>query len=187
MDQRGLVERAAKGDHNAFAELVPAVYPRLSGIAQLILRDPELARDAAQETLIRAWRDLPGLRDPDRFDAWLHRLVVRTSLNLIRRRRRRPIEVEITPLETPSVADESGQIVDRQVLAEGLLALPPEWRAIVVLHFYVGLSLPETAQAMGLPVGTVKSRLHRSLAILRVAIGLEDASIPAPVRGGQTA
>ena len=187
MDQRGLVERAAKGDHDAFAALAPAVYPRLSGVAQLILRDRELARDAVQESLIRAWRDLPGLRDPDRFDAWLHRLVVRTSLNLIRHRRHRPIEIEIQQLTTPSVEDESGHIADREAIDEGLRGLPPEWRAIVVLHYYVGLSLPETARALDLPVGTVKSRLHRSLATMRDAIGLDEPTIRAQVPRGQTA
>jgi RNA polymerase sigma-70 factor, ECF subfamily len=187
VDQRGLVERAAKGDHDAFAALARAVLPRLSGVAQLILRDRELARDATQDTLIRAWRDLPGLRDPDRFDAWLHRLAVRTSLNLIRHRRRRPIEVEITPLDVPSVPDESGLVADREALDDCLRRLAPEWRAIVILHFYLGLSLPETAHALGLPVGTVKSRLHRSLATMREAIGLESPPIQAPVRGGRTA
>ena len=83
------------------------------------------------------------------------RLVVRTSLNLIRRRRRRPIEIEIKSLDVPSVEDESGRVADREVIDEGLRRLPPEWRAIVVLHFYVGLSLPETALALGIPVGTV--------------------------------
>ena len=74
MDQRGIVERARRGDHDAFASLVDVHLARLDAAARLILRDPELARDAVQEALIRAWRDLPGLRDPDRFDAWLHRL-----------------------------------------------------------------------------------------------------------------
>lgn len=136
---------------------------------------------------MRAWRDLPALRDQDRFDAWLHRLVVRTSLNLIRRRRRRPIEIEIKPLNVPSVEDESRHVADREVIDQGLRKLPPAWRAIVVLHFYVGLSLPETAHALGLPVGTVKSRLHRSLATLRMAIDIDEPSISAHVRGGQTA
>jgi RNA polymerase sigma-70 factor (ECF subfamily) len=187
VDQRGLVERAAKGDHDAFAVLAPVVLPRLSGVAQLILRDPELARDAVQETLIRAWRDLPGLRDADRFDAWLYRLVVRTSLNLIRSRRRRPIEIEIKPLDVPAVEDETGPIADRELIDEALRLLPPDRRAIIVLHFYVGLSLPETARALGLPLGTAKSRLHRSLATMRTAIGLEEPTIPTHARKGHPA
>ena len=75
MDQRELVDRAKWGDPDGFARLVDPALARLDAAARLILRDPELARDAVQETLIRAGRELLGLRDPDRFDAWLHRLV----------------------------------------------------------------------------------------------------------------
>jgi RNA polymerase sigma-70 factor (ECF subfamily) len=98
VDRRELVERAGGGDHDAFAVLATAAAPRLDSAARLILRDPELARDAVQNALVRAWRDLPGLRDPDRFDAWLHRLLVNSCLDEARRRRRRPIEVEIDPI-----------------------------------------------------------------------------------------
>ena len=101
MDQRVLVERARQGDHDAFAKLVDPSLARLDAAARLILRDAELARDAVQETLIRAWRDLPGLRDPERFDAWIHRLTVNACLDLARRRRRRPIEVELNPIDSP--------------------------------------------------------------------------------------
>src|SRR4026207_2111689 len=91
VDQRELVERASNGDHDAFAVLVGVSVARLEAVARLILRDQELARDAVQDALIRAWRDLPGLRDPERFDAWLHRLLVNARLDLARRRgRRRP-------------------------------------------------------------------------------------------------
>src|SRR6478609_6581173 len=109
MDQRGLVERARGGDHDAFAELARAAVVRLDRAARLILRDPELARDAVQDGLIRAWRDLRKLRDPDRFDAWLYRLTVHACLDQVRRRRRRPIEVELTPLQTPAMPDSSAE------------------------------------------------------------------------------
>ena len=105
MDQRDLVDRAGRGDHDAFARLVDASIARLEAVARLILRDPELARDAVQDAYIRAWRDLPGLRDPERFDAWLHRLTVNASLDVVRRRRRRPVEVDIEPISPPSVSD----------------------------------------------------------------------------------
>lgn len=95
MDQRWLVEQARRGDHDAFATLAGAAIARLDAAARLILRDPELARDAVQEAFVRAWRDLPGLRDPDRFDAWIHRLTVHACIDAARRRRRRPVEVEL--------------------------------------------------------------------------------------------
>ena len=116
VDQRVLVERARQGDHDAFAKLVDPALARLDAAARLILRDAELARDAVQETLIRAWRDLPGLRDPDRFDAWLHRLTVNACLDLARRRRRRPIEVELTAIDSPTTADHAGALADRELV-----------------------------------------------------------------------
>ena len=102
MDQRDLVERAKRGDHDAFAVLAGAAVARLDAAARLILRDPELARDAVQDGFIRAWRNLPALRDPDRFDAWLRRLVVNACIDITRRRRHRAIEVELTPIDSPA-------------------------------------------------------------------------------------
>ena len=186
MDQRGIVERARLGDHDAFASLVDVHLARLDAAARLILRDHELARDAVQETLVRAWRDLPTLRDPARFDAWLHRLLVNACLDLIRRRRRRAHEVELTPLHAPSSADFSGGVIDRDLLDRALRALEPDWRALVVLHYYLGMPLPEVAADLGIPLGTAKSRLHRAMGVLRSTVMAESdapATVPAATEG----
>jgi len=188
VDQRGLVERARAGDHDAFTALVDATIARLDTIARLVLRDRELARDAVQEALIQAWRDLPGLRDPNRFDAWLHRLTMRTCLDLVRRRKRRAIEVELDVLDMSGSADPSPAIADRELLDEALGRLDPDHRAVVVLHYLLGLPVPEVALVLGIPTGTAKSRLHYSLATMRSVV-LGQAPVPAQTRqpGGQTA
>ena len=189
MDQRGFVERAQRGDHDAFAVLAEAALTRLDAAARLILRDAELGRDAVQEALIRAWRDLPGLRDPDRFDAWLYRLTVNACLDQARRRRRRPIEVELTPIQMGTAGDDAGDparvFADRQQLDEALGRLEPEWRAIVVLHYYVGMPLPQVASLLGIPLGTAKSRLHRSLSAMRISVTSDAVRTPSPLREGQ--
>jgi RNA polymerase sigma-70 factor, ECF subfamily len=187
VDQRTLVERAQRGDHEAFAALAADAIARLDAAARLILRDPDLARDAVQEACIRAWRDLPWLRDPDKFDAWLHRLTVNACLDVLRRRKRRPVEVELTPVIVASVDDASSLIAQRDSLDRALRALEPEWRAIVVLHYYLGMPLPEVADALGIRLGTAKSRLHRSLSILRSVMVLAEAPATARVPEGQYA
>ena len=176
MGQRALVERARGGDHDAFAALVRASVARLDAAARLILRDRELAADAVQEAYIRAWRNLPGLRDPGRFDAWLHRLLVRSCIDALRHRRARPIEVELLPLDGPTGCDPASDVIDRELIDDALRRLDPTWRAVVVLHFFLGMPLPEAASVLGIPLGTAKSRLHRSLGLMRLAITDEVAS-----------
>ena len=173
MDQRDLVERAGRGDHDAFSALVGATIAGLEAVARLILRDHELARDAVQDAYIKAWRDLPGLREPDRFEAWLHRLLVNTCLDTLRKRRRRPMEVELAPIAPPSVGDETGWIADRDQLERGFRRLDPDQRAVLVLHYYVGMSVPKVAETLGVPLGTAQSRLGRALATLRTTLGPE--------------
>ena len=170
MDQRGLVERARGGDHDAFAVLARAAAGRLDAAARLIVRDPDLVHDAVQDALIRAWRDLSSLRDPARFDAWLHRLTVNACLDLLRRRRRRAVEVELGPLHAPAGPDLAREVVDRDELDAALRRLEPELRAIVVMHYFLGLPVPEIAATLRIPDGTVKSRLHRALGLLRVTV-----------------
>jgi RNA polymerase sigma-70 factor (ECF subfamily) len=187
VDQRALVGRARRGDHDAFAALVDPSLARLDAAARLILRDPELARDAVQEALIRAWRDLPGLRDPDRFEAWLHRLTVNACLDLVRRRRRRAIEVELTPIDSPATADPSGALADREVVDTALKRLDAGHRAVVALHYLLGMPLTDVAAALGIPIGTAKSRLHYALAAMRMSVTAEPDPAPAPATGGQVA
>jgi RNA polymerase sigma-70 factor (ECF subfamily) len=161
------VDRAGRGDHDAFATLVRGIVARLDGAARLILRDPELARDAVQEALVQAWRDLPGLRDPDRFEAWIHRITVRSCLTILRRRRRRVIEVELDPTAEVPIADAGSLVIDRDQVERALRRLEPGMRAVVVAHYFLGQPLPEVAGALGIPLGTAKSRLHRSLLAMR--------------------
>jgi RNA polymerase sigma-70 factor (ECF subfamily) len=187
VDQRGLVERARAGDHDAFSALVDLTVARLDAAARLVLRDPELARDAVQETLIRVWRDLPGLRDPDRFDAWLHRLTINACLDVARRRQRQRIEVELTPLDMPTVSDPSTALANRQLVDEAMQRLDPGHRAVVVLHYFLGMPLSEVAASIGIPVGTAKSRLHYALVTMRAGLLADPVSIPTRVVGGQSA
>jgi len=187
VDQRELVERAGRGDHDAFGQLVRGRIARLDAAARLILRDPELARDAVQEALVGAWRDLPGLRDPDSFDAWIHRITVRSCLGILRRRRRRVVEVELTPMADVPAGDTDSYIVDRDEVERALRRLQPDQRAVVVLHYFLGLPLPETAEALGIPLGTAKSRLHRSLAAMRADLNIVSSLEAAELPRGQIA
>ena len=187
MNQRDDVTRASRGDHDAFAALVDARLARLDAAARLILRDGELARDAVQEALIRAWRDLPGLRDPDRFDAWLHRLTVNACLDLLRRRRRRPIEVELQAIDAPAGSDTFARLAVREQVDDALGRLDPGHRAVVALYYLLDMPLTEVAASLGIPVGTAKSRLHYGLAAMRSAALSEPETTTAQVPGGQPA
>jgi RNA polymerase sigma-70 factor (ECF subfamily) len=188
VDQRDLVERARQGDHDAFTALAGPALARLDAAARLILRDPELARDAVQDGFIRAWRNLPALRDPDKFDAWLRQLVVHACIDITRRRRRRAFEVELTPIDAPAIGDIAGAIADRELLDDALRRLDPEWRAVVVLHYFPGMPLPDVASTLGIPRGTAKSRLHRSLGAMRASIAADAVvTTTGTVAGGQYA
>jgi RNA polymerase sigma-70 factor (ECF subfamily) len=187
VDQRAFVEQAQRGDHDAFAVLARSAVARLDAAARLILRDPDLAHDAVQEGLLRGWRDLRSLRDPDRFDAWLRQLVVHACIDILRRRRHRAIEVELSPIDDPTVVDIAPAIVDREVLDRALQRLDPENRAIVVMHYYLGMPLPDVARTLGIPLGTAKSRLHRSIQAMRLTIQPDETPEMSPIRGGQFA
>ena len=184
---RDLVEQAQRGDREAFAILARSHGDRLMQIAQRILRDVGRAEDAVQQTLVIAWRELPGLRDPDRFEAWLHRLTVNACLDLARRRRRRPIEVELDPIDSPATSDVSAALADRELVNGALLRLDPDHRAVVAMHYLLDMPLPEVAAALRIPPGTAKSRLHYALAAMRRSVTAEPETAPTPVPGGQVA
>ncbi|HEY7463675.1 MAG TPA: sigma-70 family RNA polymerase sigma factor [Candidatus Limnocylindria bacterium] len=183
MAQRELIELAQAGDREAFSALAASVVDRLYATAVLILRDHSMADDATQETIVRAWRDLPSLRDPDRFDAWLRRLLVNACRDEGRRQRRRRPEMQLLPTHEPMVPDTSGQLADRDALERGFRRLSADHRTAVVLHHYLGLPLPEIADATGVPVGTVKSRLHHAIRAMRAALEA-DARSAGMTRGG---
>jgi RNA polymerase sigma-70 factor (ECF subfamily) len=172
---RVLVEQAMAGDRGAFNELARLSIARLYAVAQLILRDPDRASDATQEALVAAWRDLLALRDADRFEAWVHRVLVRACHREARRdRQRRTVEIRELRLDDHVGADELPGVFDRDQLERGFRRLGVEERAIVVLHHAEGFPLTEIADILGLPVGTVKSRLHRSIRTMRAALDADS-------------
>jgi RNA polymerase sigma-70 factor (ECF subfamily) len=184
--QTALVERARRGDREAFGVLAGGSVDRLYAIARLILRDAELAEDATQEALVRAWSGLPRLRDPERFDAWLYRLVVHACADVGRHRRRWRAEITLLPVE-PAEPDRASELADRDLLERGLRRLSDAQRTILVLHFYVGLSPGETADALDIPVGTAKSRLHYAIAALRAVLEAEERSVARTLPEGRMA
>jgi RNA polymerase sigma-70 factor (ECF subfamily) len=184
--QTALVDRARRGDHEAFGVLAGGAVDRLYAVARLILRDTDLAEDATQDALVRAWRDLPALRDVARFDAWLYRLLVRSCADIGRRRRRWRAEVTVLPKE-PTEPDRAAELADRDQLERGLRHLNDAQRTILILHFYVGLSPSEAADALDIPVGTAKSRLHYAIDSLRAALAADERSSISALRKGRTA
>jgi RNA polymerase sigma-70 factor (ECF subfamily) len=165
-----LVVRAQNGDEGAFASLAVAVGDRLHAVAHRILRDIDLAEDATQQALLNVWRDLPQLRDPARFDAWSYRLLVRACYAEARRTRHWAPNLRLLPGDEPTAADGNSSVVDRDQLERGFRRLSIDHRAVVVLHHYQDLSLEEVAEALGVPIGTVRSRLHYAMRGLRAAL-----------------
>jgi RNA polymerase sigma-70 factor (ECF subfamily) len=169
MTDTELVRRARQGDRDAFDLLMTGLIDRLYRIARLVLRDTDRAEDAVQEALVRCWRDVPTLRDPERFDAWLHRVLMHAISDEARRHRTYSASLVLLRFE-PADADETSSFVDRDQLARVFDRLSVEHRTIVVLHHYVGFTLEEAAAAIGIPYGTAKSRLYYATNALRAAL-----------------
>jgi RNA polymerase sigma-70 factor (ECF subfamily) len=166
-----LVERAQRGDREAFDALATAVYHRLYAVGRRIMRDSYAAEDAVQETLIKAWRELPSLRDTERFEAWMHRLLVRACHDQTRRRRSL-VSASVTPLEfeRPDPSDEYAAVAHRDEIEQAFLRLSVEQRAVLVLTHYVGMPAVEVGRVLGVPTGTVYSRLHYAIRAMRSAL-----------------
>jgi RNA polymerase sigma-70 factor (ECF subfamily) len=164
---------AMRGDHDAFAALVGAASDRLYALACIILRDADRAEDATQEAFVRAWRELPRLRDPDRFDAWLRRLVVNACYDEGRRLRRRA-EVSLVLLHDRSVIDSSSATVEADRIDRAFRRLPLDQRVVLALQHYYDLSHVEIAETLGIPLGTVKSRVRYGVAAMRAQLDADD-------------
>jgi RNA polymerase sigma-70 factor (ECF subfamily) len=174
-----LVERAMRGDRDAFTALARDSADRCYALAYRILRDPHRAQDATQQALLGAWRDLPALRDPERFDAWLRRLVVNACYAEARGHRRRTANVRLITLDTldiPGSPDVARSVAARDELDGAFRRLTPEQRAVVVLHHHLGYPLTEIAATLGIPEGTARSRLHHAVRQLRTVLDHEGRS-----------
>ena len=180
---RDLVEQARRGDREAFAVLVHQVSDSLYAVAYRILRDTGLAEDALQNALVLAWRRLPQLRDADRFEAWIHRILVHACYDESQRARHWTANVRVLPVDGPSTPDGTDAVADRDELERAFRRLSVEQRAVFVLHHYLGLPLVEIAELLEIPAGTARSRLHYAIAGLRDAL-TADAEPDRPGKDG---
>jgi RNA polymerase sigma-70 factor (ECF subfamily) len=181
---RDLIEAAQNGDRAAYVDLILARQDRLFATAQRILRDIDRAEDALQDALVIAWRDLRGLRDPGRFDAWLQRLLINVCIAQAARERRRTANLRVLPVDGPAGPDELLSVAERDLLERGFRRLPPEQRAILVMHHYLGYAPSEIAETLGIPAGTARSRLHHAHRAMRAAL---EADARTTVREGRSA
>jgi RNA polymerase sigma factor (sigma-70 family) len=173
--QRDLVLQAQAGDHEAFTTLAAAAISRLHRTARLIARDDDRASDAVQDALTTAWLDIRALRDPDRFDAWLHRLLVRACYRVAGRERRHQVaRIDVAVLDLAGLSDAGGELAIRDQLDRGFRRLTPEQRAVLVAHHYLDLPDTEAAEALSIPAGTYKSRLSRATIALRAALEADE-------------
>ena len=172
-----LVVRAQAGDEEAFGMIAVAVGNRLYGVARRILRDASLAQDATQQALLDIWRFLPRLRDPQRFDAWAYRLLVNACSDEGRRSRRRTSVVRLLPTHDSSEHGGIAAVADRDQLERAFRRLTTEHRAVVVLHHFLDLTVEEISEALGVPVATVRSRLHYAMRGLRAAVEADARSV----------
>jgi RNA polymerase sigma-70 factor (ECF subfamily) len=174
-----LVEAARSGDDEAFASIVRGSADGLFVVAHRILRDVGRAEDAVQQTFVTAWRELPALREPERFEAWLHRILVHACYAEAKRASKWSANVVALPIDGPATRDTTDDIATQDALDRGFRRLPTEQRAAFVLHHYLGWSVAEIAESLGVPAETIKSRLRYATSTLRAALDA-DARTTSP-------
>jgi RNA polymerase sigma-70 factor (ECF subfamily) len=170
---RALIERARAGDRDAFAVLVGSRVDRCFATARIILGDADRAHDAVQEALVRCWRDLPSLREPDRFDGWLRRLLMHAITDEFRRGRRFAARVQVLH-EHPTTRDEVSMVDDRDQIDRALQGISVDHRTILTLYYLHGLPIADVADALGIPAGTAKSRLHYAMQAIRAELAARE-------------
>ena len=178
--QRALVDQAKGGDREAFDALARTVGDGCMAIAYRILRDADRADDAVQAALIMAWRELRTLRDSDRFEPWLHRILTNECYAEARRRRRWSAQVRLLPMPGNTDSGEISAVNDRDQLDRAFRRLTIEQRSVLVFHHYVGLPLTEVAERLGIPLGTAKSRLHHATSALRASLEADARTLSTP-------
>jgi RNA polymerase sigma factor (sigma-70 family) len=171
-----LVDQAKRGDREAFDALARTVGDKCMAIAFRILRDADRADDAVQTALIMAWRELRTLRDSDRFEPWLHRILTNECYAEARRNRRWSTQVRLLPMPGQRDSADISAINDRDQIDRAFRRLTIEQRSVLVFHHYVGLPLHEVADRLGIPLGTAKSRLHHATSALRASLEADDRS-----------
>jgi len=167
--QAELVELARRGDRRAFAELVEPELAGAIGAARILARSHADAADAVQDALLSAWRGLDGIRRPEAFGAWFRRHVTRAAMRSARRNRVVELDAELTA----DAEDLDRRLAQRQ-LSRAFDRLDDKDRLILTLHHFWGLPVAETAEHLGIPAGTVKSRVHHAMTRLRAAYDAED-------------
>lgn len=171
MDQE-LVVKAKQGDQRAFVTLTATDYPRLFRLAFGILRDHQAAEDATQQAYLDIWRSIRRLREPAKFEGWSYRVLVHACYAEAKRRPKWIPETEIPTVGDPRAADDFTAVLDRDELERGFRHLTVDHRVVIVMHYLLDMTLPQVAEVLDIPLGTVSSRLDRAMRSMRAALGV---------------
>lgn len=175
---RELVEKAQRGDLEAFEALATLTHERLFRVAFGVLRDTERAKDATQQALVEIWKHIRGLRDPEAYGSWSYRIVVRECIREAKRTANWVLDNDLDPQAPPPVADPVRMIVERDRLERGFQRISLEHRTVLVMRFLLDLSYEDIATTLEVSSGTVASRLSRALEAMRAALEADERAMP---------